>query len=311
MSEEKPVAPFSDLHVEGGHVRAVLLHDPTVEGLDVGLYLDASGSMREEYEYRAQRRTLREWLRGDPQKPRANEVEPQARWMLEYLASKDRNGRLRVAYWASGPSGRNVEVLGELQGSQARTYAFPGARELGGATHLSPAMRDYVEYLKSEVPHGARRGCAVFITDGRLHDKEGVEEFSAQVAKEIASGRLPRTHFVLVGVGDDVDARQLEEIAQHTYKGVGHLWCHRIAKEMGQVAELVAVLVDETMTVAAGGTVTDDLGRVLRVYEGRLPAVLEFDVPKGAKSFTLEVSGQRFTQPLTGAGPGHGDDDHP
>jgi hypothetical protein len=64
------------------------------------------------------------------------------------------------------------------------------------------------------------------------------------------------------------------------------------------VAELVAVLVDETMTVAAGGTIYDDRGNVLRIYESRLPAVLEFDVPEGTRSFTLEVNGQRFTQPL-------------
>ncbi len=90
------------------------------------------------------------------------------------------------------------------------------------------------------------------------------------------------------------------------FAGVGHLWCHRIAKEINQVAELVAVLVDETMTVAAGGTIYDDKGNVVQYYEGRLPAVLEFKVPEGASSFTLEVNGQRFTQPL----PGEEDEDH-
>jgi hypothetical protein len=49
MGHEKPVEPFSDLHVEGGTVHATLLHDPTVEGLDVAIYMDGSGSMREEY----------------------------------------------------------------------------------------------------------------------------------------------------------------------------------------------------------------------------------------------------------------------
>ena len=67
---------------------------------------------------------------------------------------------------------------------------------------------------------------------------------------------------------------------------------------MEEMAELVAVLVDETMTVAAGGTVFDDNGKVLKTYEGRLPAVLEFDVPARCKAFTLEVAGQRYTQPI-------------
>jgi hypothetical protein len=52
------------------------------------------------------------------------------------------------------------------------------------------------------------------------------------------------------------------------------------------------------LTVGAGGTIYDDNGKVLKVYEARLPAVLEFDVPANAKSFTLEISGQRFTQPI-------------
>jgi hypothetical protein len=47
-----------------------------------------------------------------------------------------------------------------------------------------------------------------------------------------------------------------------------------------------------------------DKGAVVRTYEGRLPAVLEFDVPHECRSFTLEVAGQRFTQPLPE------DDDH-
>ena len=64
------------------------------------------------------------------------------------------------------------------------------------------------------------------------------------------------------------------------------------------MAELVAVLVDETMTVAGGGTIYDDRNRVLKAYEGRLPAVLEFEVPEGCTSFTLEVGGKRYTQPL-------------
>ncbi|NOK34511.1 VWA domain-containing protein [Corallococcus exercitus] len=298
MGHEKPIEPFSDLHREGDRVRAVLLHDPTVEGLDMAIYMDASGSMREEYAYKTEQRSFLEWLRGAPMKEASNQVEPQVRWMLEYLATKDRNGLLRVAYWACGTNGRQVEVVGELKGTDVKQYKFPGAKQLGGFTYLEPALRDYVKYLEEQVKVGARRGCAIVVTDGRLHDAEAVEKFSEEVAKKIAAGRLPRINFVLVGVGDDIDEEQLEHIAHAEFPGVGHLWCHRIAKEITQVAELVAVLVDENMTVAAGGTIYDDKGKVLKTYEGRLPAVLEFDVPEEAKSFTLEVNGQRYTQPL-------------
>lgn len=298
MSHEKPVEPFSDLHVEGGRVTATLLHDPTVEGLEMAIYMDGSGSMKEEYEYQQKSRGLLEWLRGDPAVTLPNQVEPQVQWMLEYLATKDRNGVLRVAYWACGSSGKEIEVVGDLKGVDARGYQFPGPRVQGSATHLKPAMQDYVQYLKSQVPHGARRGCAVFVTDGVLHDGDEVKAYSRQIAKEIAAGRLPRVNFILVGVGDAVDEEQMEGISHEELPGVGHLWCHRIAEEIAQVAELVAVLVDETMTVAAGGTIYDDRGNVVKIYEARLPAVLEFNIPRDARSFTLEVNGQRFTQPI-------------
>ncbi|MBX9688265.1 MAG: hypothetical protein K2X27_16270 [Candidatus Obscuribacterales bacterium] len=300
MSEhdhERPVEPFSDLHVEHGHVRATLLHDPTVEGLDMAIYLDGSASMGDEYEYKTKHSSIWSWLLGKKPEILPNQVEPQARWILEYLATKDRNGELRVAYWACG-SGKGIEVIGDLRGVDVQQYSFPGPKSEGKSTHLTPAIKDYVEYLRKQVAQGCKRGCAVFITDGELHDAAEVKRYCASLARDISRGLLPRISFILVGLGDGVNEEQMEEICHEEYPGIGHLWCHRIAEEIGQMAELVAVLVDETMTVAAGGTIYDDKGNVLKVYEARLPAVLEFEVPEGARSFTLEINGQRFTQPL-------------
>lgn len=289
MGHEVIVKPFSDVHNREGKVIATLLHDPTVEGLDVALYMDGSASMEDEYGPRGVLAKLG---------PVRNQVEPQMRWMLEYLASKDRDGVLRVAYWATG-SGSDIEVVGDLAGAQAQTYKFPGPKFYGKGTVMLPVLRDYIAHIRNEVStKNARRGLAVIITDSQLHDAADVIAYSEQVAKEIAAGRLPRLNFVLVGVGDQVDEEQMEEICHEEYPGVGHLWCHRVADRMEEMAELVAVLVDETMTVAAGGTIYDDRGSVVKVYEARLPAVLEFTVPENCKSFTLEVAGQRYTQPL-------------
>ena len=294
---ERPTGIFSDIHAEEGQVRATLLHDPTVEGLDMAIYMDGSGSMSEEYEYKKEvKGSFWQLLMGRGQKiVHPNLVEPQVQWMLEYLATKDRNGMLRVAYWACN-MGHDIEVIGELRGVDVKAYKFPGPEKMGAKTFLKPALEDYITYLKTQVAEGAQQGCAIFITDGVLDDAEAVKTYSKWVAKSIVDGSLPRVNFVLVGVGDAVDEEQLEEICHHEYPGVGHLWCHRIAEEITEVAQLVAVLVDENMTVAAGGTVYDDKGKVIKVYEARLPAVLEFTVPEGCDSFTLEVSGQRYTQ---------------
>ncbi|QSQ23344.1 VWA domain-containing protein [Pyxidicoccus parkwayensis] len=291
------VRPFSDVHRMGSKVVATLLHDPTVEGLDVALYMDGSASMEDEYGPRGVLAKLA---------PVKNLVEPQMRWMLEYLASKDRDGAVRVAYWATG-DGSQLEALGDLTAVQAKDYRFPGPRFYGKATVMLPVLRDFVAHMKQQVPKGAKQGLAVIITDSQLSDGNDVRAYATQVAKEIAAGRLPRMNFVFVGVGDQVDEEQMEEISHEKYPGVGHLWCHRIADRMEEMAELVAVLVDETMTVAAGGTITDEQGKVLKSYEGRLPAVLEFDVPATCKAFTLEVAGQKFTQPIPEE---HEDEDH-
>ena len=294
---ETIVKPFSDVHNKDGHIIATLLHDPTVEGLDVGLYMDGSASMEDEYGPRGILAKLA---------PVKNLVEPQMRWMLEYLATKDRDGILRVCYWATG-DGSQIEIVGDLTGTQAQSYKFPGPQYYGKGTVMLPVLRDYVAHFRNQVANGARQGLAVIITDSQVHDAQDIKAYSIQVAKEIQAGRLPRINFVLVGVGDQVDEEQMEEICHEEYPGVGHLWCHRIADRMEEMAELVAVLVDSTMTVAAGGTVYDDNGNVLKVYEARLPAVLEFQVPANCKSFTLEVAGQKFTQPIPEED--HDDDD--
>lgn len=315
MSEhERPVEPFSDLHVESQLVRATLLHDPTVEHLDVALYLDGSGSMRDEYQNQVERKgggiffDLFGWGEPPTSVVQDNEVEPQARWILEYLASKDRNGELRVAYWACG-TGNQVEQIGTLSAKDAKGLKLSGPKKPGNYTYLLPALLDFETYMASCVRSGAKQGCAVIITDGEIHDAPKVMEWTAKIAAAIVAGRFPRINLVLVGVGDGINEEQLEEICHEEYPEVGHLWCHRVAAEIKQVAELVAVLVDETMTVAAGGLIYDDKGNVIKKYEGRLPAVLEFEVPEGCTSFTLEVGGKKYTQPLPD-GDQDADEDH-
>jgi hypothetical protein len=298
MGHEVITRPFSDVHRMGNRVVATLLHDPTVEGLDVALYMDGSASMENTYGPRGILAKLG---------PVKNQVEPQMQWMLEYLATKDRDGILRTAYWATG-SGAEIEFVGDLDGAKAKQFKFPGPAKYGKATILLPVLRDYVAHIRKEAAEkDARRGLAVIITDSQLSDPDDVIAYTQQVAREITAGRLPRVNFVLVGVGEAVDEEQMERVCHDEYPGVGHLWCHRVADKMEEMAELVAVLVDETMTVAAGGTIYDEKGAVLKSYEGRLPAVLDFEVPAACKRFTLEVGGQRFDQALP---EDHGDEDH-
>lgn len=304
QKHERPIAPFADIHVEDGEVRVTLLHDPKVDGLDAALYLDSSGSMSDEYAYdkavpgsgkKVMKRGFLRRLFGLPPKEvlegvqYTNEVEPQARRLLAYLAGKDRNGKLRVAYWSS-----SVDPVGEITGEEAKTFKFPGAGF--GGTYLVPAIKDYMAYLEGERKKGARRGLMVIMTDGELSDERDVARALDDAGERIRAGSFPPTSFVIVGVGSGVNEEQLERLSHREYGGIDHLVCHRIAEEIEGVAEIASSLVDETMTVAPSGTVYDEKMNVVARYPDRLPAVLKFKVPEGHKNFTLEMSGARHTQ---------------
>jgi hypothetical protein len=69
---------------------------------------------------------------------------------------------------------------------------------------------------------------------------------------------------------------------------------------MGQLAEIFAEVVDETVIVADHGVVRDAKGRTIRDFRDTgLPALLEFTLPTDASNaFSLEVGGRIIRQPL-------------
>jgi hypothetical protein len=304
QKHERPIAPFADIHAEDGKVRVTLLHDPKVDGLDAALYLDSSGSMKDEYAYdkpvagsgrKVVKHGLLRRLFGMPPVEKVegaaytNQVEPQARRLLAYLAGKDRNGKLRVAYWSDG-----VQPIAELTAEESKTCSFPGAKF--GGTYLAPAVKDYVGYLEAQRAAGAKRGLMVIMTDGELSDEKQVVKALNDFAAKMKAGELPPASFLIVGVGSGVDEEQLERLSHQEYAGIDHMVCHRIAEEIEDVAEVASTLVDESMTVARSGAIYDENMKLVRRYDDRLPAVLEFMLPAGHKNFTLEMDGKRYTQ---------------
>jgi len=53
--------------------------------------------------------------------------------------------------------------------------------------------------------------------------------------------------------------------------------------------------------VLTGGTIYDDAGNIIKVYEARLPAVLEFAVPAGCRSLWSRPA-KRITGKIAGPG---------
>src|SRR5829696_1045485 len=137
------VDPFGEVNVKlapGGKVRvtATILMDPHKEGCQTGIALDGSGSMSALYGVNA----------GAPlsgvfvQRPQAaNLITPVAQKVCAYLARKlDADGGTTCIYWATGPGGSKVEVIGDLTADEAERHTFAAPRNFGTGTQLLPAV---------------------------------------------------------------------------------------------------------------------------------------------------------------------------
>jgi hypothetical protein len=300
MSQLKNVVePFGEVNVytsSGGRVRVVatILMEPHKEGAQTGIALDGSGSMAKLYGVEDGSRVLSP-IFGGPKKLH-NEVTPVAQQLCAYLARKiDADGGTTCIYWATGPGGSEVEVIGDLTADQAERHVFGPPREFGTGTQLLPAVRYFVDRFRS-----APWGFYVFITDGELHDLDLVKDYSVRLARDIHAGRRKPVKFVLIGLGPDVNETQMEDLDDLDSGTPIDLWDHKLAAEMRLLQEIFAEVVDKNARIADNGRILDPQGRVVRDYAvGGLPALLEFEMPVGADYFTLDVNGHRINQPLS------------
>ncbi|MCS7046617.1 MAG: VWA domain-containing protein [Gemmataceae bacterium] len=299
---KKVVDPFGEVNVHplpGGvlGVTATILMEPRREGTQTGIALDGSGSMRK--------------LFGDNPgggvvsplfaKPKLeNVIAPVAQKICAYLArTVDADKSTTCIYWAVGANGAEIEPIGNLTAEEAERYPFTGPRDYGTGTQLLPAVRYFVERFAA-----APWGFYVFITDGELFDLDEVKQYSVRLARDIAAGRRRPVKFVLIGLGPDVNEKQMEELDDLETGTDVDLWDHKLAAEMRQLADVFAEVVDRNVRVADHGRILDPHGRVIKNYSDTgLPALLKFELPAGTTHFVLEVNGQRIEQPLTEAVP--------
>lgn len=296
---KKVVEPFGEVNVypaTGGRTRVVatILMEPRREGTQTGIALDGSGSMARLYGVGQAGGVLSSLFGGT--KKLTNEVTPVAQKLCSYLARRlDADGGTTCIYWATGPGGSQVEVIGDLTAEQAERHDFGPPQDFGTGTQLLPAVRYFVERFRD-----APWGFYVFITDGELHDLDAVLDYSRRLARDIAAGRRRPVKFVLIGIGPDVNEAQMEELDDLETGTTVDLWDHKLAAEMRQLQDIFAEAIDRNARVADGGRIVDPQGRVLRDYsDSGLPALLEFEVPVAADYFTLEVNGHRIHQGLS------------
>ncbi|MBN1877285.1 MAG: VWA domain-containing protein [Anaerolineae bacterium] len=286
------VEPFGEVNVypqtDGStYVVVSILMEPNREGVQTGLAIDGSGSMRKAFGVTGMVSSI--FASATP-----NYVKPVAQQMSSYLANKvDADGSVTVIYWAVGPGGAQVEEVGDLKAQIAETYDFKGPNLWGTGTQLLPAVKYFVDRFTSN-----EWGIYIFITDGIVDDMDQVKAYSEKLAQDIDVGRHYPVKLVLIGLGEEVDEAQLSEL-DDLDTGDIDLWDHKMALEMKNLAEIFAEAVDENARVADHGIIKDSSGKVVKNYSDTgLPALLKFTLPAGATSFTLEVAGQSIIQSL-------------
>jgi hypothetical protein len=296
---KKVVEPFGEVNVypsAGGKARVVatILMEPHREGTQTGIALDGSGSMQQLYGI-PESSGLLSTLFGR-KKQAANEVTPVAQRVCSYLARKlDADGGTTCIYWAVGPGGGQVEVVGDLTAEQAEKHVFGPPKDFGTGTQLLPAVQYFVDRFRD-----APWGFYVFITDGELHDLDRVKAYSTELARAVAARRRNPLKFVLIGVGPNVNEAQMEELDDLDTGTDVDLWDHKLAAEMRVLQEIFAEVVDKNARIADKARVLAPDGRVLKDYSDTgLTGYLEFEAPAGTEYFTLEVNGNRIHQGLS------------
>ena len=326
-------AEFGEVNVAdtpaGRTVRFTILMEPQgqdAEGWQTGVALDASASMKSwygrnltgkvppaveaEYEQKGWIREKRSdgkrtkvfqqeahadavekgYLRRTP-----NIVEPAGREFISYLAANlDADGGTTVIYWACG-DGSATEVVGDFTSEQCKSLALagPDKQTFGNGTKLAPAVRYFAERFPD-----AKNGMYVFLTDGRLDDLAEAKAYTIKLCREIAAGTRNPLKCVLIGVGDDVDEGQMEELDDLDSGTDVDIWDHKIAKDMRGIQEIFAEVVNENTTVAPTGMLFGPDGAIITRFADGVPAIISATLPTGAAFFELEVAGQRIRQTL-------------
>lgn len=288
-----PTKPFASINVEKNDanneisVVAQILLDRLVdeegkeiEGAAFGLALDGSASMKDLYGTAGP-------FGGTP-----NVVEPVAKAMLKFLSGYSGTGEVEMSYWAVGPGGKEVEAVGSVTHDKIDSLKIRPKKIMGRSTFLLPIMKYFVEDKLKDAPWAM----AVIITDGLIDDMEDVEKYTEHYAVAVNAGKQKLIKLVLIGLGEHVDAGQLERLDNFEASVDVDVWSSKLASEMEELYEVFDEVMSENFILASSGKVLDNNGQVLIAYNDGFPAKIEFKLNTGSTGFKLEIPGQQPIQ---------------
>ena len=224
-----------------------------------------------------------------------NIVEPVALKFIDYLYDNlEAYKGTELVYWACG-DGKEYESVGTFNSDNIKDLKIQGPKELGfgSGTVLTPVIKYFIEkYIKE------KRGLYVFITDGKIEDIDDVKEYTKQLAVNIEAGDRNFVKLILIGVGEEIDENQMIELDNLDTGTDIDIWDHKISKEMRELSEIFAELVDENEIITSTGIIYDSFGNILKKYSDGLPAKIDFTMNENSEWFEIEVPGKKIKQQI-------------
>ena len=314
MQLKSVVQPFGEVNVypqNNGDIDivATILMVPDIEGARVGLALDGSASMKKMYGISG---VVSSFFASAA--VTHNVVEPVTRVMVKYLANFASTGKVDLINWACGAAGELIEDLGGFSGEEIEQIAIKGPKiPWGTGTKLLPTLHHFINKYKDSPAIGVKQPAAIclIITDGIIEDLEDVKEFCFKYALEIADNIKPFIKLLLIGVGKEIDEKQLEEL-DNMFEGsfikdsTGldiDLWDYQVADDIQVLEQIFKEFVSAETIVTHYGRILNQTGTVCEEYNFGVPALMRFKLPAGSTAFTLEFSGGNVTQDITDALP--------
>jgi hypothetical protein len=234
--------------------------------------------------------------------------------MVKYLANFAATGKVDLLNWACGAAGELIEDLGSFSGEEIEQIAIKGPKiPWGTGTKLLPPLRYFINKYKDAPAIGVKQPAAIclIITDGIIEDLEDVKEYCFKYSLEIADQTKPFIKLLLIGVGNEIDEKQLEEL-DNMFEGsfvkdaAGReidLWDYQVADDIQILEQIFKEFVSAETIVTHYGRILNQAGAVCEEYNFGVPALMRFRLPAGSTAFTLEFSGGNVTQDITEALP--------
>ncbi len=294
MPKVRPTEPLADVNVlpqPDGSTQVVACFMPEVgEGVEAVVAIDASRSMSDMFG-------------GGVFSSQPNYVQAVARKTGKILCCFTHSGSVTLLLWALGPGGARIKEIGTFDDAGCERIEVEKPQMMGTGTQVLPVLKHVVDKLGAK----AKMALGVVITDGVLEDHAAAKQYALQLGQEIADGRRGKVKFVLIGVGSEVDAGQLEELDNlfegTPLQGKVDLFSSGIASTMKKEHEIVGAIIGELASeekiVAPSGAVLDGKGGVVKNYADGLPERLRFTLPKGETAFTVHTPNGDVAQDIS------------